>query len=144
MSLMPAISPSLLPLVIATDRDSPAVMGGIPARNQLAALFVERDGVWVDTIGLLITNNQVRTELRALFFDGEAKYDDATIAANIAASSGLLNMYELIGENDTAYALFAIGTPQSQLNRAIQYFYRRALFINSIPLCIDGKILEVV
>lgn len=117
--------------------------GGLTLPRSGLVFYAKAPGM-VDTIGLLITNDQVRTELRALFFDGATKYGDATIAANIAASPGLLNIYELIGENDVAYALYAIGTPQATLNRAIRYFYSRALFVNSEPLLIDGEILEVV
>jgi len=112
-------------------------------RSGLIGLWRTQYGL-VDEVGLLLTSDQVRVELASLFFDGDGdKYADATIIDNVEASTNMLNVYELIGKDGVGYALYAIGTPQSTLNKAVKWFYREALFIDSVPLLIDGEILEV-
>lgn len=67
---------------------SPMGPGG-PTLPRAGLLFYAKAPGMVDTIGLLITPDQLPAELQSIFFDGETRRDDADIVTLMAASAYL-------------------------------------------------------
>jgi len=86
-------------------------------RTGLLMLIKEVDGVLTDSIGLLITPEQVPTEYRSVFFDGEILRSPAEILS-LALASPYLNRDYMIGTVEWGIALYAIDTPAATLKKA--------------------------
>ena len=92
----------------------------LPQDDLVAAFLIAND--LQDTIGLLITPDQIREELRPIFFDGETRRSDAAIVSLIEASEYLNNGWELVGSESKGYAVYAEGTSETILRKAYRYF----------------------
>jgi len=111
-------------------------------RANLRGAWLLKNGL-VDSIGLLITRDQVIPTLADIFFDGEVRRDDATIATNIAASP-LLNTSGLVGSvSRDSYALYAIGTPLSVGLKAYKFFHEACL-LEETEMIDDLEMLDIL
>lgn len=96
----------------------------------------------VDTIGLLITRDQVDESIADIFFNGETKRDDADIVI-LALASPLLNEPggTLYGDADAGVLLYAIGAqPVESAERRLWKYLFDTQFE---PLYVDSNVLKI-
>lgn len=98
---------------------SPRSGGGSNTIPRTGLLFYAKAPGMADSIGLLITPDQVPAEYRSVFFNGETLRSPAEILA-LALASPYLNMGYMIGSAEFGIVLYAIGTPQSTLVKALK------------------------
>jgi hypothetical protein len=90
--------------------------GGVPG-DPIALWKIKGGVLQPDSVGLLITRDQVDPVLVDIFFDGETRRDDADIAA-LAFASPLLNFGTAFGREGVVVAAYSLDTSASILNRA--------------------------
>jgi len=88
--------------------------------DPIALWEIENGVLQPDSIGLLITRDQVDPVLADTFFDGETRRDDADIVT-LALASPLLNYGTAFGREDVVVAAYALDTPTVTLDKAARY-----------------------
>lgn len=94
--------------------------GPFISREGLVFLAETKNGL-VDSIGELITRDQIDPAIADLCFDGETKRSDTVIANNLLTSP-ILNMGTAVGAVGRGCAVYTPGTPGAILEDAAKYF----------------------
>lgn len=143
--IAPALSPAILPPILAPLDLLPGPMANvIPGRDQLAALFVQRDGQWVDTIGLSANTLWAAlpdTHRSVYLVDENTLRSVEDIITNIEASEYLNDGATMVASIARGvYCQYADGTVYSVIDRAFRVLgLYPILRINSIPLTVGGE-----